>query len=281
LRAYQSKFPLIKIFQNPKKVFPAAVNIGIKESHGDLILIMGAHAQYDKEYITKCVANSIKYNADNIGGILITQAQNETFIGNIITSALSSRFGVGNATFRTGSDKIMEVDTVFGGCYKRDVFNRIGLFNEKLISTSDYEFNKRLRRSGGKIILVPDIKATYFTRATIKFFLINNFRNGFWSLYPIAFVNYIPVSLRHLVPLIFLLSLSGSFVLSFFLQFFSYLLIGILVLYFTVAIFFSVKTLRLGMIIFLPFFFFLLHLSYGVGSFLALVKILFIKTFNR
>lgn len=281
VNTYLIRYPLIKIFHNPRKIFPAAVNIGIRESNGDLFFIIGAHAQYDEMYISSCVANSLEYNADNVGGVLITCSQNRTFIGDIITSVLSNRFGVGDSIFRTGSERIVEADTVFGGCYKRDVFKRIGLFNENLISTSDYEFNKRLKRSGGKILLIPDIKVTYYTRTTFHSFLINNFRNGYWAIYPIAIVDYMPVSMRHLIPLLFLLSLSCSFVLSLFFQFFNFVLIGILVLYFTVAIYFSIKTLHLKMAIFLPFFFFLLHLSYGLGSSFALIKILFVKSFNK
>jgi glycosyltransferase involved in cell wall biosynthesis len=274
---YIERFNFIKLLNNPRKTFPSAVNIGIQASKGKLLFIMGAHAVYERQYISKCVDNSLKYDADNTGGILVTLPKDASFFGDIITTALTSKFGVGNSVFRTGTDKVMEVDTVFGGCYRKEVFDRIGLFNEKLISSSDYEFNKRLRRNGGKIILVPEIKTVYYTRATLKSFLVNNFRNGFWSVYPIAFVDYIPVSLRHLVPLTFVLSLISSFVLSLFSPFFSFLFIGILIVYFMVALFFSVKTLKLKMIIFLPFFFFILHFSYGAGSLLGAGKILLTK----
>lgn len=272
--SYIGRFNSLIILQNPAKTFPSAINIGVKASKGEFIFIIGAHAQYDKEYISKCIDYSINLKVDNIGGILTTKSHNKSFFGETITFVLSSRFGVGNSTFRTGSDKVMEVDTVFGGCYRREVFDKIGLFNENLTSTSDYEFNKRLRKNGGKIFLVPEIKATYYARTTFKGFIINNFRNGFWAIYPIAFVNYIPVSFRHLVPLFFLLSLFCSLILSFFIQFFVYLLLGILTLYFSVAIFYSIKTLKIRIAILLPFMFFLLHISYGLGSIAALFKIL-------
>lgn len=278
---YAEKFNNIQLFENHQKIFPSAVNLGIKASKGDLIFIAGVHAQYSKDYISKCVENSFKYNADNVGGILITVTREESFFGDIITAVLSSPFGVGNSVFRTGSNNVMEVDTVFGGCYKKNVFDRIGFFNENLVSTSDYELNKRLRHKGGRIFLIPEIKVYYYTRSSLKKFIINNFRNGFWSIYPIAFVNYIPVSFRHLVPLIFIFSLSGSLILSFFSHFFSFVFLVIAVLYFTVALFFSVKTLRFKMVLILPLFFFLLHLSYGIGSFLALVKVIFLKIFSR
>jgi glycosyltransferase involved in cell wall biosynthesis len=280
VESYINRFNFIKVYQNPGKIFPSAVNIGVRASKGDFIFIIGAHAQYDHEYISKCVDYSISLDADNIGGILITKSQNESYLGEIITFALSNRFGVGNATFRTGSEKIVEVDTVFGGCYRREVFNKIGFFNENLISTSDYEFNKRLRMNGGKIYIVPDIVTAYYTRTTFNGFISNNIRNGFWAIYPIALVNYLPVSFRHLVPLFFLLSLSGLFILSFFFKYFVFLLFGILILYFLLAFYSSIKALKIRKIVVLPFIFFLLHLTYGMGSFLALLKLVFLKPFE-
>jgi glycosyltransferase involved in cell wall biosynthesis len=278
---YKDKFNYIQLYENKDKIFPSAVNQGIKASKGDLILIAGSHAHYNQEYISKCVSNSLKYNADNVGGSLITEAQDKGYIGDIIKTVLSSPFGVGNSTFRTGGNKVREVDTVFGGCYKRDVFERIGFFNENLISTSDYEFNKRLRRNGGKIFLFPDIEVYYYTRSSFKKFLKNNFRNGFWSIYPIAFVDYIPVSLRHLIPLCFILGLLVSVILTMINSAFLYFFLGILLLYFLLAIFFSFKSRDLKVRIVLPAFFFLLHASYGIGSLMAVWKVIYIKIFNN
>ena len=277
---YEKKYNYIRLLDNPLKIFPTAVNLGIKASKADFILIAGSHARYKKDYVSKCIYNSFKYNANNVGGILITIAIEDNFISEAITIVLSSRLGVGNSVFRTGSNKVIEVDTVFGGCYKREVFDKIGYFNENLISTSDYEFNKRLRRNGGKIYLNPEIKAYYYTRTSLKRFLSNNFRNGFWSIYPLAFVNYLPVSLRHLIPLFFFLGLSGSFILSYFSHFFGYILLGFLFSYFAITLSYSIKTFRLKMVICLPILFFLLHLTYGIGSFVGMVKLILLRTFK-
>ena len=279
--SYIDRYNFIKVYQNPGKIFPSAVNIGVRASKGELIFIIGAHARYDREYISKCVEYSIKLEADNVGGILLTKSKNESYIGEIITFVLSSRFGVGNSTFRTGSERIMEVDTVFGGCYRRNVFDKIGFFNENLISTSDYEFNKRLKLNGGKIFIVPGIKTTYYTRATFKGFITNNLRNGYWAIYPLMHVNYFPVSIRHYVPFFFLLSLSGLFILSFFFHYLLSLLIGILILYFVLAICSSFKASKIKNIAVFPFIFFLLHITYGMGSCYALLKIIILKPFKQ
>lgn len=282
ISTYIQKYPFIKIITNPKKIFPAAVNLGYTNSKGEVIAILGAHAIYNSDYFSKNVSNLYEYNADNSGGILETETVNKSIIGKTIAAALSSRFGVGNATFRTGSDKITEVDTVFGGCYKRSVFKKIGLFNENLISSSDMDFNVRLKNTGGKIILDPSVRAKYYTRSTFSKFIKNNFRNGFWAIYPIKFTKYIPVKLRHFIPLGFVMSLLCSAILSLLFPFFLIPLIAILVLYLSAATYFAFKNSDKGYNpLLLLFFFFLLHFVYGIGSLFASVIVLFTRPFTN
>ena len=164
LQQITEKNPNVRIFSNSRKIFPAGVNIGIAQAKGDYIFIAGAHAQYPGNYISGCIINSQKYDADNIGGLIETVPFEDNFTGRIITKVLSSPFGVGNSKFRTGSSEIIETDTVFGGCYKKEVFVKHGKFNENLVSTSDYEFNKRIKRAGAMIFLVPEIIIKYYTQ---------------------------------------------------------------------------------------------------------------------
>jgi glycosyltransferase involved in cell wall biosynthesis len=279
--SFISENPVIRIIDNPKKLYPCAVNIGVKESKGDVILILGAHATYEKSYISKCVKYLFELEADDVGGVLNTVGLNNSVMGRAITNVLSSSFGVGNSTFRTGSDKITEVDTVFGGCYHRNVFERIGYFNENLVSSSDMDFNTRLKRSGGRIYLIPEIIATYYTRSTFSSFMKNNFRNGYWAIYPIRFLDYIPVSLRHFIPLFFLLGIIGGIALSFVSVIFLYILSGTLAVYFIASVFASLKFARKDEYSFLllPLLFPLLHLSYGLGSLIAFIKVVISKLF--
>ena len=280
---YAEKFPFIKILKNNKRIFPAAINLAFRNSTGEAIIILGAHATYDSDYISGCVKYLIELNADNVGGSLNTVGLTDTLVGRAITNVLSSSFGVGNSTFRTGTDKITEVDTVFGGCYARSVFDKIGLFNENLVSSSDMDYNTRLKNAGGKIFLIPEISATYYTRSSFPEFIKNNIRNGFWAIYPLRFLDYIPVSLRHFIPLIFLSGLITGIILSFVSSFFLYILLGTLVVYLAASVWASIKYLKQNAfnIILLPFLFFMLHLSYGVGSFYAVIKLLLSKQFYQ
>ncbi len=271
-----SKYSNIQIYQNPSRIFPSAVNIGYKNSTGDYILILGAHALYPEDYIRKCITTAVAYNADNTGGILQTKGLNTSFIGKAISFCLSSSFGVGNSTFRTGTDEIKEVDTVFGGCYKHEVFEKTGMFNENLVSSSDMDFNVRLKKDGGKIILDPSIRVTYYTRNSLSKFLRNNYRNGFWAIYPMKFVDYIPVRPRHFIPLFFIVGIISGVVISFFYPLFLYIFAAGLIMHFLMGLFFSFMFLRNGIqyVLILPLLFFLLHTTYGTGSLVALFKVI-------
>ena len=278
LEGYKEKYSFLKILNNPKKITPVAFNIGIKNSKGKIVMIMCAHATYEKEYISKCVKYLSEYNADNVGGIMITIPRNNTLVGKAIVLALSHRFGVGDSNFRVGSKETKWVDTVLGGCYKKEVFDKIGLFNEKLISTQDMEFNLKLKKAGGKILLVPDIISYYYTHSELKSFCKNNFRNGFWAIYPFKFTDTMPVSLRHLVPLIFVLSLIGSGAVSFFFLFFKWIFLSIIVSYSLINVYFSIKISiqknDFRYLFLMPMLFTMLHIGYGAGSIWGGLKLL-------
>lgn len=279
IQGYTQKYNNVKLLINKKHTFPAAVNIGVRHSKGDVIMIAGAHATYPENHITECATYLYNLKADNIGGVLHTIGQNQDLIGKIIAATLTCPFGVGNSDFRTGTKSIIETDTVFGGFYKKDVFDRIGFFNENLISSSDMDFNVRLKKSGGRIFLIPEISVTYYTRSSFKKYILNNFRNGFWAIYPMRFVDYIPVSIRHFIPLVFFLGLIFGILIATLHPVLTYVYVFTLLLYFAMAIYFSTHYRKNGVlyVILMPMFFFLLHVSYGFGSFIALIKLIYHK----
>ncbi|KPJ55433.1 hypothetical protein AMJ47_00240 [Parcubacteria bacterium DG_72] len=267
---YTRKYSFIKLLDNKNKAAPFGMNIGIKNSKGDIIILMGAHAIYDKRYISKCVDYLNKYNVDNVGGVTIPLSKDEGIIAKAIARAVASPFGAANAHYIIGGGKPREVDTVFGGCYKREVFNKIGLFNERLTRSQDMELNLRLKKAGGKIMFFPDIKAHYYPRRTeLKDFFRYNFKNGIWAVYPIRIVG-VTLKLRHYIPLFFVLALlvlgiGGIFNRSIFWAFvllaFLYFLAN---LYFSLRIFFREKDVKL--LIFVPLVFIVRHIGYGLGS---------------
>ncbi|MBA5871672.1 MAG: glycosyltransferase [Nitrospira sp. CR2.1] len=164
---YATRHPSIRLVDNPRLVTPCAFNVGIAESRGDIILIMGAHAEYSSTYISRLVDWLMQSGADNVGGVCMTLPANDSHVARAIARGLSHPFGVGMSYFRIGTSTPRLVDTVFGGCYRKDVFARIGLFDEQLIRNQDDEFNHRLIARGGRILLVPDVVSYYYSRSSL------------------------------------------------------------------------------------------------------------------
>ena len=185
------------------------MNMGIKESRGNYIIRLDAHGVFPNNYFSELVNSSKKLDADNIGATWITDVKNKTPKTNAIKTVLSSKFGVGDSIFRIGGiEQAMEVDTVPFGCYKKDVFNKIGFYNYRLTRNQDIELNKRLKRNGGKIYLLPDLFSIYYARETFWGIANNNFGTGLWNILTVYITKRVTsLSLRHFIPLLFLLSL--------------------------------------------------------------------------
>ncbi len=277
IKNYSQKYSFVKFLDNPKKFIPSALNIGIKNSKGEVIIRMDSHAVYDKNYVLKCLEYLEKYKADNVGGGIKTIPFKNTIIAKSIALSLSHPFGVGGSRFRMGSKKIRIVDTVFGGCYKKEIFKKIGLFNENFTGGSeDMELNLRLKRAGGKIILAPDIVSYYYPKSNFKDFFLHNLRDGIWAIYPLKFVR-MPLRLRHYIPIIFVLSLFVSLILGLFFFFAKVLFILIFGSYLLLNLFFSLEiSFKKGLKYFfvLPIVFASRHIGYGLGSVWGLIKLI-------
>ena len=216
IKNYQKKYPFFKLLHNPKKIVPVAMNIGIKEAKGKYIIRLDAHSSYPKDYFSKLIYWHKKLNADNVGGVVVTEVKNKTLTSNAIKNVLSDRLGVGSA-FRSGVIEIKEVDTVPFGCYKREIFDKVGLYDERLVRNQDIELNKRIKKVGGKIYLVPEIKCTYYARETFKDLAKNNFENGKWNILTAFYTKtFSSLSFRHFVPMFFVLSLIIFLILGIF-----------------------------------------------------------------
>ncbi|HCE87176.1 MAG TPA: glycosyltransferase family 2 protein [Candidatus Jacksonbacteria bacterium] len=283
VRRFVKRYPFIFLLDNQHKHTAAALNMGIKKSTGSVIMRLDAHTTYTAEYISKCVYYLQKYNADNVGGVIKTIPGSSTVIGKSIAIALAHSFGIGNSKFRTGIKNYREADTVPFGCFKREVFNNIGLFNKNLHRSQDMEFNLRLKKSGGKILLFGDISANYYADKTLLSFIKHNFQNGIWATYPLKFTKQ-TLSARHYIPCLFVSAILLTLILSMFSAVFKIILLIILALYFTLLIptaaQISVKQKKPVFILTMPIIFSSLHISYGLGSILGLIKIL-LDTWNQ
>jgi GT2 family glycosyltransferase len=238
---------------------------------------MSAHNTYPHGYIAECVTNAIRYGADNVGGIIVTEARDPGPLAPFVVAALTHRFGVGNSLFRIGGNQAQWVDTVFGGCYRRDVFERVGLFNEALVRGQDIEFNLRLKRAGLRTLLVPSIRSVYHARSRFGDFLRHNWINGMWAVLPFLYVRHAPVRLRHLVPLAFVAAIMGAIVVGLRVPD-GWWLLGVIVVSYALiatvaALDIAKKRREWRFVVAMPFVFLALHLSYGSGSLFGVLRL--------
>ena len=275
LQNYQAQYPdMIHVLDNPNKTVPYAMNIAIRQAKGKYIIRLDAHAEYASNYFSKCVEVLERTGADNVGGVMETKAR--TPIGKTIAKMLSSKFGVGDSQFRTNG-KDGYVDTVPFGAFRREIFDKVGLYDERLTRNQDSELNYRIIHNGGKIYLSNEIELAYYCRDSVKGIVKMGVMNGKWN---IITSKLCPGSmrLRHFIPCLFILSLFGMPILSLLWWVFG-LLFGLeLTAYLLLDILFSAKaaasfTEFLQLLYLFPVF----HITYGWGSVQGIFHVLFHK----
>jgi len=198
INEYSRRYQYMNLLDNPKKIVPAAMNIGIKAASGDRIIRLDAHSEYPKDYIKNCIETAKRTNADNVGGVVVTQQNGNSFSAGCVQAITTHRFGVGNAEYRLEPQESL-ADTVAYGCFKAEIFERIGLYDERLIRNQDYELNQRIMKAGGNIWLNPKIKVVYYNQSTIK----GLFRQAFFTAEWLSWMWYLaPYSfkVRHAIP---------------------------------------------------------------------------------
>lgn len=276
IKEYNIKYPQIKLVINEKRVAPTAMNLGIKAAVGEIIVIFGAHAYMDRDYIKICVEKLKSSDIACVGGRIINISEGST--AEAISFSMGSPFGVGNALFRF-SEKEQLVDTVAFGAYRKSIFDEIGYFDEELVRNQDDELNFRIAKSGNKILLAPDIISHYYTRGSFSKLWTQYFQYGFWKVRVIQ-KHKKPAALRHLIPLLFVISLIGGMVLSPFSKIVEYLFITELILYLAGAATFSLRASK-GKFKYVPrmiIAFLILHLSYGMGFLEGLIVFYCLKS---
>ncbi len=253
----------VRLIINEKQTTQFALNLGIENSKGNYVMILGAHSMISSTYLSQIV-NVFDQNPELacVGGLLENYYENS--VSEAIGKAMSSVFGVGNAHFRTGT-KAGLVDTVAFGTYKREVFDEIGLFDIDLARNQDDEFNYRMYSNGLKMYLEPNITAKYFVRASFKKLFKQYFQYGFWKV----FVNQkhkTITTIRQLIPLFFVLFLILSSVIAIISPISLFVILPILGLYLLGSIFFAYKqSSKFKEVLLICFSFLILHLSYGYG----------------
>ncbi len=261
----------IHIFDNPGMIVPTGMNVALRHAKGEIIVRVDGHCIIAPDYIRRCVEHIQKDGVDGVGGPM--ESIGETQMAKAIAIGMSSPFGVGNSLFRTTSGKNMLVDTVPFPAYTRKIVERAGFYDEELVRNQDDEYNYRIRELGGKILLADDVRSTYFSRTSLKGLWRQYFQYGFWKVRVLQ-KHHRQMSLRQFVPPAFVLALIGSAFLALSSAFRPLSLI--------IPLVYLIANLGASLLAaskrdwrsfpLLPIIFAILHLSYGLGFLVGLVR---------
>jgi glycosyltransferase involved in cell wall biosynthesis len=269
IASFQKEFPdlEVRVVKNANRSIPSGVNRAIEAARGEIIIRFDGHSKPYPDYVANCIAAHEAGCGENVGGVWEIHPGADTWIANSIAVAAAHPLGVGDALYRHAKHAA-EVDTVPFGSFRRTLIEQVGFFDESLLTNEDYEFNARVRKSGGKIWLDPSIRSIYFSRSTLLELIHQYWRYGFWKW---RMLRRYPDTLRwrQALPPIFVLSLSVLLALSIFFPFAGILFAVELLLYFSIMILAGVHAAlgqrKVYLILGLPLAIFAMHISWGSG----------------
>ncbi|HJD92276.1 glycosyltransferase family 2 protein [Bacteroides coprosuis] len=283
VESYSKKNPFIKLLDNPDKIVPPALNKAIKQAEGDYIIRIDAHCEYPTNYISTLLKYARELDCENIGAVCRTLPADSSTKSLAIAIGMSHKFGVGDSSFRVGSKGVRKVDTVPFGCFKRNIFDKIGLFDLDLTRNQDDEFNGRIIKNGGTIFLISDLVVDYYARDSFKKLFKMFYQYGLFK----PLVNKklgSPATIRQFFPLMFVLGIVLGGIMSFSIPYiyipYCIVLSFYLILIMIIASKEALKYRRFGVLFYLPIVFFSMHISYGLGYLKGIYKVLFKKSFQ-
>lgn len=269
----KTDFKEIVVLDNPKKILPCGWNVALEKATGDIILRVDAHSSIPENFI----ANNVKHidNGEKIvGGHRISIIDEKSSWQKVLLTAEKSLFGSGIAAYRRTEEE-KYVSTLAHAAYSKEVFNAVGKYDERLARTEDNEIHYRMREKGYKFYFNPEIISYHHARNEFKKMCRQKYLNGYWigltmGISPKCF------SIYHFAPLMFVIAIIISLLLA---------IIGKIILPLIVlAALYSAVVLLISLIeiirnkfmiqmFTLPFILFSLHISYGVGTLVGLIKL--------
>jgi glycosyltransferase involved in cell wall biosynthesis len=272
LESMRARHPNLRVVDNPLGIAPTALNAALRSARGEIVVRVDGHCEIAPDYVRRCVDHLESGAAEAVGGPVETVGVNA--LGEAIALAMSSRFGVGGSAFRTVKGRTLLVDTVPFPGYRREVLERVGPFDEELVRDQDDEYNYRLRKLGGRVLLAHDVRSRYYSRGSWRALWRQYFQYGYWKVRVLQ-KHPRQMKARQFVPALFVAALGGAAVLAPFLPGARWALVGTLGAYLLANLAASLSAAAGGgwrRAHLLPATFAILHVAYGSGFLTGLLR---------
>lgn len=179
VRELQAQHQNVRMLDNPKLIVAPGLNLAMAAARGEIIVRVDGHCEIAPDYVANCVRHLLEDGVDGVGGSVETVGESD--MAKAIAAAMSSSFGVGGSAFRTTVDKTMLVDTIPFPAYTREIIEAAGPYDETLVRDQDDEYNYRIRKLGGRLLLAADVSSRYYSRASLRSLWRQYFGYGFWK----------------------------------------------------------------------------------------------------
>lgn len=272
VEALAEQHPHLSLVDNPGKIVSTGLNVALRVAKGEIIIRVDGHCEIAVDYVRRCVSHLTGDKVDCVGGPLETVG--ETHTAEAIAAAMSSIFGVGGSAFRIGAKEAQLVDTVAFPAYKRETIRRAGDFDEELVRNQDDEYNYRVRKLGGCILLASDIRSRYYSRASLSKLWMQYFQYGYWKV-RVMQKHSRQMMPRQFVPALFLIALMLLLLTGLFFMVSKLLLAAMLLAYAILNIAASMSAARKThwrLLPLLPIAFTIIHFGYGSGFLIGLAR---------
>ena len=262
-------FYSVQVLDNPKKIQAAGWNTAIQNFTGDVLARIDAHTRVTPEY-SEYVMENIRNGEMVTGGVRPCVTEKDTPWAHTLLQVESSLFGSSINSSRRSREK-KYVKTMFHAAYRREVLERVGLFNEKLLRTEDNEYHYRIREAGYRLCYDPRIVSYQYMRNNFSRMIRQKYGNGYWIGQTLKVCPGC-ISVYHLVPFAFVAAILATGALAALgvwqLAALMWALYGAFAVLNTV-----VSVAQSGFHIsdlLMPVLFLILHIAYGVGTCMGL-----------
>ncbi|MBI2304191.1 MAG: radical SAM protein [Chloroflexi bacterium] len=262
--------PGVRLVDNPRKITPCAFNVGVQNAKGEKVVWVSAHSVLETDHLKKCIYYLRKTGAWNVGGLMVGIGRN--YIGSAVALVIGSRFGVGDARYRYSSREQF-ADTVYAGAFPKEVFDRVGLFDETMVRGQDYDFNHRIRQAGGRVFFTPAIKTYYYCRDSLPGLAKQYFQYGMWRTHLMR--KHHSLLPRQMAAPGLILILAASGLLFWTTPIVAWLFAAVLLIYLLAAVSFSAPLAAKGgwrYLPILPLVFMIIHMAWGLGFWRGLAE---------
>ncbi|HEY6187667.1 MAG TPA: glycosyltransferase family 2 protein [Pyrinomonadaceae bacterium] len=270
--SFAERYARLRLLDNPGRIVPTGLNLALREATGEIIVRVDGHCEIAPDYVSRSVQCLEEEEADGVGGPIETIGDTRT--ARAIALAMSSKFGVGGSAFRTIKDRRMFVETVAFPAYTRRAIERAGLFDEELVRNQDDEYNYRLCKLGGRLLLAPEIRSRYYSRSSFRSLWRQYFQYGYWKV-RVMQKHPRQMRLRQFAPPLFVASLAVALTLAPF-SVPGALALGLLLITYALlnlaASVIALRGVEAGLLPLLLLAHPTLHLSYGAGFLVGLVR---------